>query len=146
MSISDSQAQRQRIAKTGDIYFLVSLFCVLFGAVYEYFSHEVYSAYMIYAFAFPLAGGALPFLSLSRFACRKLPDRRSCSLYHCGIATLTLGSIIAGVLEIYGTTNDLLSAYWYVGFGLAAAGVLVYAFAPAPKKQETNNEMPPFLF
>lgn len=33
------------------------------GAVYEHFSFGVYSYFMIYAFAIPLAGGALPFLA-----------------------------------------------------------------------------------
>lgn len=44
------------------VYILaVSAFCTVFGEVYEHFSHNVYSAYMVFAFAFPLAGGALLF-------------------------------------------------------------------------------------
>ena len=46
-------------------YLAAALFCALFGAVYEIFSHEVYSYPMIYAFAIPLAGGALPFLAFA---------------------------------------------------------------------------------
>ena len=37
------------------------LFFGLLGAVYERFSHEVYSYYMIYGFAVPLVLGVLPY-------------------------------------------------------------------------------------
>lgn len=44
------------------IYLAAAVFCALFGAVYEIFSHGVFSFYMIYAFAFPLVLGAVPML------------------------------------------------------------------------------------
>ena len=40
-------------------------YSAVLGAVYELFSHGVYSYFMLYAFLFPLAGGALPLLALS---------------------------------------------------------------------------------
>lgn len=126
MFILDIKEQGKHIVKTGYIYLLISLFCVLFGAVYEYFSHEVYSGYMIYAFVFPLAGGTLPLMSLARFGCRHLPGRITLNLYNAGIAALTVGSIMEGVMEIYGTTNDMLKVYWIVGFGFAGTGLLLY--------------------
>lgn len=129
--ISDTDTQKGRIAKTGFVYLLVALFCVLFGAIYEYFSHEVYSSYMIYAFVFPLAGGALPFTAFSVYGCGRLPGRLSLNLYNAGIAALTVGSVMQGALEIYGTTNDLLQAYWFVGFGLVGIGLLLYIFGYA---------------
>ncbi len=102
------------MAKTGFVYLFISLFCVLFGVVYEYFSHEVYSYYMLYAFVFPLVGGVLPFFVFSFFT-KRLPGRIACNLYHSGIAALTIGSIFEGVLEIYGTTNRLVLVYWVLG-------------------------------
>lgn len=113
------------MAKTGFVYLFVSLFCALFGAVYEVYSHEVYSYYMIYAFVIPLAGGTLPFFSLAYFS-RPAPGRGSLNLYHSGIAALTVGSIIQGVLEIYGTTNRLVFAYWIVGVSLLGIGLVLY--------------------
>lgn len=35
-------------------------FCMIFAAIYEYFSHQVYSSYMIGAFLFPVALGIVP--------------------------------------------------------------------------------------
>ena len=45
--------------KTGLQYFTAALFCALFGAVYELFSHSVFSYYMLYAFMIPLVGGVI---------------------------------------------------------------------------------------
>ena len=46
-------------------YLLVTILCAFFGAVYELFSHGVYAYGMLYGFAFPLLGGALPAAGLS---------------------------------------------------------------------------------
>ena len=114
----------KRSAKTAFVYLLVGLFCAFFGAVYELFSHEVYSYYMIYAFAFPLLGETLPFLIICLTRPKHYPSATARNLYHAGIVTLTVGSIIRGVLDIYGTTNALSDSYWYVGFALVLAGTL----------------------
>ncbi len=113
--------------KTAFVYLLFSCFCALFGAIYEIYSHEVYSFYMIYAFAFPLVGGALPFSAIGLFRIKKYPYSASRNIYHSGIATLTVGSIIRGVLEIYGTTNRLVKYYWLSGMILVVVGILLYA-------------------
>ena len=81
---------------------------------------------MIYAFAFPLVGGTLPFMFLGLRRLKKFPSAHACQLYHWGIATLTVGSIVKGVLEIYGTTNAMAVAYWPVGGLLISAGVITF--------------------
>ncbi|MGE4277520.1 MAG: hypothetical protein AB7E30_10155 [Lawsonibacter sp.] len=128
------------MAKTGYGYLVISLLCLLFGAGYEQFSHEVYSGYMVYAFVFPLVGGALPFATMALFRCQRLPGRCSMNLYHSGIASFTVGSMMEGVLEIYGTTNELLLVYWYVGAGFAAAGVLLYLLALLVGKERAEEQ------
>lgn len=104
---------------------MISIICAAFGAIYELFSHEVYSYFMLYAFLFPLIGGTLPFFVLACSRVR-LPDAIACKLYHAGIAALTVGSLFTGVLEIYGTTNRLTAVYWIVGAGLVVCGVGKY--------------------
>ena len=111
--------------KTAYVYLLISLFCVLFGAVYELFSHEVYSFYMIYAFVFPLVGGVLPFLLMAMGKLFINSSAVSCNLYHAGIATLTIGSILTGIVEIYGTTNTLIRIYWMAGTFMILGSLLV---------------------
>ncbi len=122
---SDIKTQHDKALKTAFIYLLISLFCVLFGAVYEYFSHEVYSGYMIYAFVFTMIS-AVAFLVMCLLPLKKYPGGVARNLYHSGVAALTIGSIIRGVLDIYGTTNRLVSIYWIVGVVLLVAGVVWY--------------------
>ena len=111
-----------RIALT---YLAGSVFLAVFGFIYELFSHEVYSASMIYAFLIPLVGGCGAFLALDLFAPEdwvfaKMPR----NLYHCGIMTLSIGSVFRGVLEIYGTTNQLSVVYLIAGAVLILVGVV----------------------
>ena len=123
MYISDKN--RKEAVETAVNYLLISLICALFGAIYEFFSHGVYSYHMIYAFAFPLAGGVLPFLLIAAGDIRIFPGWPARCLHHAGIATLTVGSLLRGALEIYGTTNALLKIYPLAGAVLIAAGIAV---------------------
>lgn len=126
LSTSDTDSVLYRGAKTALIYLLAAVLCGVFGWIYEQFSHGVYSAHMVYAFAYPLVGGALPFLALGLSRLPNLPGQPEQVLYHCGIATLTLGSVLRGVLEIYGTDNPLLAVYPIAGWLLAGIGAAVW--------------------
>ena len=99
-----------------------ALFCVLFGAVYELFSHGVYSYGMLYAFVFPLVLGVLPLLLLT--------------MLRAPIATLTVGSIVSGTLEIYGTTNPLTLVYWIAGGALTVLGAAVYLISLSESRKQ----------
>ena len=118
--------KKHSAAKTSFVYLLISVFCAMFGGVYETYSHEVYSYYMIYAFAFPLVGGALPFAAISLSRAKHYPGAIARNLYHAGIATMTVGSIIQGVLEIYGTTNELTKYYSIAAMCLCAFAIICF--------------------
>ena len=90
----------------------------LFGAIYEHFSFGVWSFWMVYAFA-PFLLGGLWLLALPRR--RSLPGQCFLALLEPGLVMLTLGALLAGVLEIYGTENRLLCVLPLLG------GVLVFA-------------------
>ena len=65
MVTSDKKAAAEyadRLTRYSFIYLAAAIFCALFGAIYEFFSHGVFSFFMIYAFAIPLAAGAFPLL------------------------------------------------------------------------------------
>ena len=116
MSISDTRLRCDLLRH------LAGTVCLaLFGAVYEQFSHGVYSNYMIYAFTVPLVLGAVPCaLALIR---QRYPARAGLGLWNAGIAVLSVGSVMRGVLDIYGTTNALIAVYpitgcLFLGLGL----------------------------
>ncbi len=111
MSIS---AERKRTLRHCRGNLLAALFTALFGAIYENYSHEVYSYFMIYAFVIPLLLGTLPLL-LVGMSSKRQPGRLTLNLLNSAIATLTVGSVYMGVLVIYGTTNRLIFVYPTVG-------------------------------
>lgn len=94
-----------------------TIFLAFFGAVYEVFSHQVYSYFMMYAFAIPLMMGVLPYAIL--LLKEKYPGKMFLNLWNTASATLSIGSVFAGVLAIYGTTNSLIIVYPIV------AGILI---------------------
>ena len=130
--MSTSELNIPKAGKTAFYYLLAAGFWALLGGVYEHFSHGVYSTSMVYAFAYPLVGGAIPFLAMALW-CRNCAGGNG--LYHCGIATLTLGSILRGVLEIYGTDSRLLAVYPWAGRLLIIAGILLWSFGTFKTKK-----------
>ena len=104
-----------------------TLFIVLFGAVYETFSHGVFSFYMLYAFSVPLVFGVTLYLILL-FA-RRYPGRVFLNLWNSAIAAFSAGSVFKGVLEIYGTTNSLVIVYPICGCILAVSALVSLLFA-----------------
>ena len=105
-------------------YLIASVLLAAAGAVYESFSHGVYSNHMIYAFMYPLLMGCLPYLADNRGIIKKAGPLGE-HLLLASIVTLSIGSVIKGVLEIYGTSSLLTAAYPVAGILLliGAAGV-----------------------
>lgn len=120
-----SDNKTKSVLKTAFVYLIISLFCAVIGGIYEKFSHEVYSYYMIYAFGFPLVLGAIPLFAIGLYG-KKIPCRFSLNAWNSGVATLTVGSIFKGALDIYGTTNKLLIVYPIVGGALLLAGLIAF--------------------
>jgi len=108
-------------------YWVFSLITAVFGLVYAHFSHGVFSGFMTFAFLIPLFGVAAQLLPAFR--------RRSPFLWNCGILTLTVGCLLQGVLDIYGTTNWLCGVYWVVGGGFLLLALLVSLFGREPKNE-----------
>lgn len=121
-----TSAIEKKAAKLAFVYLVIAISCALFGGIYERFSHGVYSPFMIYAFAFPLVGGTLPALWAVVFGCKRPPAPLPRMFYHCGIATFTVGSIIIGVLQIYGTHSPLTDWYWPIAATQIIAAVLLH--------------------
>lgn len=162
MTLSTSD---NRYLKTSFIYLIVSIVLMIAGAVYEHFSFGVYSYFMIYAFAIPLAGGALPFLAKymkdmrGADASSGVADATAYSgetaeataysgavaetaaagchevIYHLALATLTAGSIVHGILAICGRPNSLTVIYLIAGLLLLAVTALNAVRSSATRMQ-----------
>ena len=112
--------------RTSLIFLCAALFCGLFSAVYEHFSHGVYSNYMVYLFAFPFFGGVLPYAIFGLTPKIKCPSPTTARIFNSGVAALAVGSCIKGVLDIYGTTSSYQPIYWVAGISLIALGLVMY--------------------
>ena len=132
MYTSDKRLLRQLTA-----HLVISGGFALFGAVYERFSHEVYSYWMIYAFAFPLLLCALPYALCLRKSFD--PGEWVMRLWNAAVLTWTVGAVFKGVLDIYGTTNRLLSAYPAAGAILASAAVIRYIYGRSLKGEKPDK-------
>ena len=118
---------RPSLIRTAKVYLAVTMFLALFGAVYERFGHGVYSYYMIYAFALPLLLGLLPALLFGTAKREIVSSRKGRHYWNAGVATLTVGALFKGVLEIYGTDSPFFTGYVIIGAALLAAGQAVGA-------------------
>ena len=93
-------------------YAYFSLGCLIFGAVYECFSHGVFSLWMGGMFAWPLILGMIPCLVMGR---KGYPLPRHGWRYGAAVITWTAGSCMEGVFEIYGSSSPYLVVYWAAG-------------------------------
>ena len=100
-----------------------SIFILIFGIIYEMFSHGVISYYMIFAFLIPL----IDFLINTIFINSQIKvNKLSKNLFSMSICTFTFLSIIQGVLDIYGTTNNLIFVYLIVGLILLVTSIILF--------------------
>ena len=107
--------QNKQLLQPLVLYLAVSLFIFAFGQIYEYFGFGVKSGFMHFAFLIPLMLGFVPRLIL--FFLQKTPafPEIGLALWRLGIATLVIGSLFHGALDIYGTTSALTTAYPVAG-------------------------------
>ena len=135
MTLSTLDTKQRLLVKNALVFTIVSIVCALIAAIYESFSHGVYSYYMLYAFGFSLAGEVLPSLVLLCMKNPKVPGTYARYFWHSAVAVFSVGSFFRGVLDIYGTTSRLLKPY-------PAAGVIltVLAVVSAFVKKDTDTE------
>ena len=130
---------RKKLVKTRDRWLMVTVGTVLFAAIYECFSHQVYSRAMILAFLYPLLGGLIPTTLLMLAEDQLLPGDWPRSLWAAGIASLTLGSLFRGALEIYGTTSRLSTVYPVLGWALLALGLISWTVDLGRREKKTPS-------
>lgn len=131
MSISDTKNNRPRWQSRRILTFLaLAVAAVLVNRLYAQFSHGVRSPAMTWMFLYPLLGGALIYLLIDLMI-PKIRDlagyRLFSNVYHSGLAALTAGSFLKGILEIAGTDSPYLLWFYAAGWLLVAAGMAISA-------------------
>lgn len=105
------------------IYGAITLFCIVGAKVYEHFSYGEYSQYMRSMFWFPLIGGMAMGMLLVKL--ERPVQRLSFLLWNSGIAVLTTGCLVRGIITISGRTSIYDPYYWIIGslFLIGAAAI-----------------------
>ena len=128
------------------IYIGVTIFIGLFGAVYEIFSHNVFSPAMYLAWLIPCVLGVGMYLLLAFAPIDKVPGTLTECIYNFGVAMLTVRSIFIGVIEIYGTTNRaMLATYTVLSIVFLAIGgsaylaIILYSLISSKRKNNRQG-------
>lgn len=111
--------------KTVITYLVITLFCIAFNYFYSIFGHGVSSPFMSYAFVFSLILGVVGYVIIGRL---NLENRIAFNLYNAGIATLTVGSLLRGILDIAGADSAYPIYYFVVGTIFAMIGSLLFFY------------------
>ena len=123
------------------VYIGVTIFCAIFGIIYEFNAHNVFSNSMMFGFMWPLFGGVVFYTFLKFVLKNYLPSQAASYAYNCGLATLTVGCYFKGVIEIYGTTREkYVILYTVVGIVLMSAALIFYAYGVFLKLRQQKNE------
>ena len=122
--------------KEAVLYLLLSLFAVFVDNIYAYFGHGVRSHSMTFMFLYPLLGGSFLYFLIDVVmpdVKRKRGYRLFLNLYNAGIATLTTGSFLNGILEIAGTGSPFTILFFITGWIFSGTGILILVYITSKK-------------
>lgn len=144
MSILDINQENggKHFRKTILTFLILSVFAIIVNKVYAIFGHGVSSAAMTWMFLYPLLGGVLFYFIIYGFANKVFKFkgyRLFFNIHNSGIATLTFGSFLKGVLEIAGADSIYLVYYNVVGGLFITAGLILLFIMAANQKRVNIN-------
>ena len=138
MFTSGIKNDRQKATLTAFAFTAGAVLTAILSFIYELFSHQVYSGFMLYAFLIPFLGGGLVYGVMSGID-RAYPGRVAYNAYNSGLVTLTVGSLFKGALEIYGTDNKLTIVFWLAGGLLVIAGIVWFIIETIVKNDKKKT-------
>ncbi len=138
MTLFTSDEKKADTRKMADACMIAALFTAVFGMIYEFFSFGVFSFAMIYAFGVFAAGGGLFWRLIGRK--HRMAAAFPACLWNAGLCTFTVGLLLKGVLDIYGSGNSLIRIFWILG----AAELLtaLFTLCISGKKQSAVGKVP----
>lgn len=120
-----TKTNNKRFKKTAVVYTLITVFFFIFSRIYEHFSFGETSVYMHWLFGVPLIGGVVLLIFQ-----KLIPNlsRLSLNLWNSAVATIAVGVLFRGIVNLSGRSTTLDLPYWYVGIGLAGLALLSMIF------------------
>lgn len=119
---------KNKYKKTVKVFSAVTIFSIVFNAIYEKFSYGESSVYMRLMFLAPLLLGVtcygISFLVKSDF----LAYRPTFLLWNSAIMIFVSGCLVKGIIEISGRSTSFDIPYWIAGTTFLALGLCVQIF------------------
>ncbi|HFI0787534.1 TPA: hypothetical protein ACGO6R_001660 [Streptococcus suis] len=110
-----------RFSRTFISYLAMTAFLFIFSRIYESLSYGEVSVFMHYMFCATLVGGIL---LLGLLQVKPSLSRITYNLWNSGIATITAGCLLRGIINLSGRSTTLDQPYWYVGAGFLALSLI----------------------
>ena len=107
------------------VYTLITVFFFILSRIYEHFSFGETSVYMHWLFGVPLIGEVVLLIFQ-----KLIPNlsRLSLNLWNSAVATIAVGVLFRGIVNLSGRSTTLDLPYWYVGLVLAGLALLSMIF------------------
>lgn len=134
---TNEKRQRWQIKKTIFVYLALSFAAIAVDNIYAIFGHGVRSSAMTWMFLYPLIGGALLYfliLLLIPWINRFAGYRLFYNTYNSGIALLTVGSFLKGILNIAGSSSPYTGLFQTVGWLFISCGLILLTALAANRK------------
>ncbi|HFI0533251.1 TPA: hypothetical protein ACGOXV_000174 [Streptococcus suis] len=112
LSTSVTNQTSGRTARTFINYLATTAFLFIFSRIYESLSYGEVSVFMHYMFCVTLVGGGL---LLGLLTIKPNLSRLAFNLWNSGVATITAGSLLRGIINLSGRSTTLDQPYWFVG-------------------------------
>ncbi|MDG4514206.1 hypothetical protein NOL04_04900 [Streptococcus suis] len=125
-----------RFSRTFISYLAMTAFLFIFSRIYESLSYGEVSVFMHYMFCATLVGGIL---LLGLLQVKPNLSRITYNLWNSGIATITAGCLLRGIINLSGRSTTLDQPYWYVGAGFLAFSLITLFISDTRRTRQKST-------
>ena len=125
-----------RFSRTFISYLAIAAFLFIFSRIYESLSYGEVSVFMYYMFCATLVGGIL---LLGLLQVKPNLSRITYNLWNSGIATITAGCLLRGIINLSGRSTTLDQPYWYVGAGFLALSLITLFISDTRRTRQKST-------
>ena len=136
LSTSVTNQTSTRTARTFITYLATTAFLFIFSRIYESLSYGEVSIFMHYMFCVTLIGGAL---LLGMLTLKPNLSRMTFNLWNSGVATITAGFLLRGIINLSGRSTTLDQPYWFIGTGFLVLALISLFFTGNRKAQPQST-------
>ena len=125
-----------RFSRTFISYLAMAAFLFIFSRIYESLSYGEVSVFMHYMFCATLVGGIL---LLGLLQVKPNLSRMTYNLWNSGIATITAGCLLRGIINLSGRSTTLDQPYWYVGAGFLKLSLITLFISDTRRTRQKST-------